>query len=304
MLYNSILQTIGETPIIKAKKMHKDMADIYLKIESFNPGSSVKDRAALYMIQDAEAKGILKEGDTIIEATSGNTGIALAMIGAAKGYKVIIVMPETMTEERKLMVKAFGADLILTQGTIGMRGSVDKANELVNENGYFMPSQFMNNSNVKAHYETTSKEILNDLKNHISAFVAGVGTGGTISGVGRRLKENIEDILIIGVQPEKSQVLTNGTPASHGIQGIGANFIPDIYDASVVDRIINMTEDEAYEAARYLAKKEGILSGMSAGANFAAAVRMAKELGEGRNVVTILPDTGERYLSTILFKGE
>jgi len=304
VLYNSILETIGKTPLIKVKKSAENMADIYLKIESFNPGSSIKDRASLYMINDAEERGILKDGQTIIEATSGNTGIALSMIGASKGYKVIIVMPETMSEERKLLVKAFGAELILTPGALGMKGSVDKAIDLVNEYGYFMPSQFTNMANLKAHYETTAIEILNDLNNKVDAFVAGVGTGGTISGVGRRFKEQLKEVLIVGVQPEKSPVLTNGKPSSHGLQGMGANFIPEIYDEKVVDRIIDMNEEDAFNGSRYLATREGIISGISSGANFVAATIVAKEMGPGKIVVTVLPDTGERYLSTLLFKGE
>ncbi len=304
MIYNNILETIGKTPLVKVKKIQNDMADIYVKIESFNPGSSIKDRAAFYMILDAEKKGIISKGDTIIEATSGNTGIALAMIGASKGYKIKIIMPETMSEERKLLIKAYGAELILTTGSLGMKGSVDHANKLVEEFGYFMPSQFKNQSNVKAHYEVTSMEILEDMENGFDAFVVGVGTGGTVSGIGKRIKEEIEEVLVVAVQPEKSQVLTNGSPSGHGIQGIGANFIPEIYNPDVVDRVLNMTEEEAFDASRYLAKREGILSGISSGANFAAAIKIAKELGSGKKVVTVLPDTGERYLSTILFKGE
>lgn len=280
------------------------MAEILVKVESFNPGGSVKDRAALYMISDAERKGLIRKGDTIIEPTSGNTGIALAMLGAARGYKVKIVMPDTMSIERRNLMKAYGAELILTEGKLGMKGSVDLAIKLANENNYFMPNQFGNMANIQAHIETTAKEILEDTEGKIDAFIAGVGTGGTISGVGKILKEYNKDILTVAVQPTKSQVLSGGIPSSHGIQGIGANFIPDIMDLSVVDEIIDMDEETAYENARNLGKHEGILAGISSGGNLAAAIIIAKRLGEGKRVVTVLPDTGERYLSTVLFKNE
>ena len=303
MILNNISESIGRTPLIRINHT-KDMAEILAKVESFNPGGSVKDRAALYMILDAESKGLIKRGDTIIEPTSGNTGIALAMLGASRGYKVKIVMPDTMSIERRNLMKAYGAELILTEGKLGMKGSVDLAIKLAKKNNYFMPNQFGNMANVQAHIETTAKEILEDTDGKLDAFVAGVGTGGSISGVSKILKERNKDILTVAVQPSKSPVLTGGAPSSHGIQGIGANFIPDIMDLSVVDEIIDMDEDIAYENARNLGKYEGILAGMSSGGNLAAAIIIAKRLGKGKRVVTLLPDTGERYLSTVLFQNE
>lgn len=302
MLYNSALELIGKTPIVKFQGEEKETADIYLKLERSNPGGSIKDRAALFMIEDAEKRGILKEGDTIIEATSGNTGVALAMIGAIKGYRVIIVMPDSMSLERQKLTAAYGAELILTPGNLGMSGSVEKAKVLTVENGYFMPGQFINKANVNAHYETTAEEIWADMDGKVDAFVAGVGTGGTISGTGRRLKELNSQISIIAVQPDKSPVLTGGEPSSHGIQGIGANFIPEIYDREVVDQVISMNDEEAREKTLLLARRSGILAGISSGSNLAAAIRVAESLGPGKRVVTVLPDTGERYLSTDIFK--
>lgn len=302
MLYKSTLELIGKTPIVKFEGIKDDVADIYLKIERFNPGGSIKDRAALFMIEDAEKRGILKEGDIIIEATSGNTGVALAMIGAIKGYRVIIVMPDSMSLERQSLMAAYGAELILTPGKLGMSGSVEKAKALTIENGYFMPGQFINEANVNAHYQTTAEEIWTDMDGKVDAFVAGVGTGGTISGTGRRLKELNPDISIVAVQPDKSPVLTGGEPSSHGIQGIGANFIPEIYDQEVVDQVISMNDEEAREKTLLLARRSGILAGISSGSNLAAAIRVAESLGPGKRVVTVLPDTGERYLSTDIFK--
>lgn len=303
MIYNNITETIGRTPLVRIKNTEKDMAEILVKVEGFNPGGSIKDRPALYMIKDAEERGILKQGDTIIEATSGNMGIAIAMIGASMGYKVIIVMPDTMSMERRIMT-AYGAELVLTEGKYGMKGSVEMAEKLAKENGYFLTRQFENEANTLSHIETTAKEILEDTDGDIDAFVAGVGTGGTISGIGKILKEHNKDILTVAVQPVKSPVLTGGQPSGHGIQGIGANFIPEIFNDEVVDEILNMDEDVAYESARRLGIDQGILAGMSSGGNFAAAIEIAKRLGEGKRVVTVLPDTGERYLSTVLFSQE
>nr|WP_317845496.1 cysteine synthase A [Schnuerera sp. xch1] len=303
--YNNIYETIGRTPLVKLNNITtEDMADIYVKIESFNPGGSVKDRAALYMIKDAEEKGVLKEDSTIIEPTSGNTGIALAMIGASKGYKVIIVMPDSMSIERRKLMKAYGADLILTEGKLGMQGAVDKAKELADKNGYFMPGQFDNLSNVKAHYETTAVEILEDMNKNVDAFVAGVGTGGTISGIGKKLKEVNPNTLIVAVEPSKSPIISGGQPGSHGIQGIGANFIPSILDRDIIDEIIKMEDEDALSQARIVGDKEGIFCGISSGSNIKAAMMIAKRLGKGKKVVTVLPDTGERYLSTALFNKE
>lgn len=305
MMFNNIYETIGRTPIVKLNNLDLgDSADIFVKLEAFNPSGSVKDRASLYMIENAEKQGLLKKGGTIIEPTSGNTGIGLAMIGAAKGYKVILVMPDTMSIERRKLMKSYGAEIILTEGKDGMLGSVNLAEKLANENGYFMPNQFSNESNKIAHYETTSVEILEDFGGKLDAFVAGVGTGGTISGVGKRLKEHDKEILNIAVQPEKSQVLTGNTPAPHGIQGLGANFIPDIFEKDVVDEIISIKDEDAFKYARILGKEEGILAGISSGANLAAAITIAKRLGKGKRVVVVLPDTGERYLSTALFTEE
>lgn len=280
------------------------MAEILVKLESFNPSGSVKDRASLYMIEAAEREGKLVKGGTIIEPTSGNTGVGLAMIGAAKGYKVILTMPDTMSIERRKLMAAYGAKIILTEGKYGMKGSVDLAIKLAKENNYFMPNQFGNQNNLIAHYETTGVEILKETNGEIDAFVAGVGTGGTVSGAGKRLKEHNKDILIVAVQPSKSPVLTGGNPSPHKIQGIGANFIPDIFDSNIVDEILSIDEEMAYSYARRLAVEEGILCGISSGSNMAAAVIMARRLGEGKRVLTVLPDSGERYLSTDLFLEE
>lgn len=304
MLYQNIIETIGSTPLVKINHLDPESAEIFVKLESFNPGGSTKDRPALYMIQAAEKAGLIKKGDTFIEATSGNMGIALSMIGAALGYKIVIVMPDTMSEERRRIVKAYGAELILTEGKLGMAGAVAKSEELAKAHDYFLIRQFENAANLLSHEETTAVEILHDLSGEVDAFVAGVGTGGTISGVGKVLKAHHSNVLNVAVQPAKSPVLTGGTPAGHGIQGIGANFIPGIYDKDVVDEVLDMDEETAYAAARELGKKAGLLVGMSSGGNFAAAKVIAKKLGKGKKVVTVLPDTGERYLSTILFAEE
>ncbi|MBP6359502.1 MAG: cysteine synthase A [Enterococcus aquimarinus] len=304
MLYQNIIETIGSTPLVKINHLDPESAEIFVKLESFNPGGSTKDRPALYMIQAAEKAGFIKKGDTLIEATSGNMGIALSMIGAALGYKIVIVMPDTMSEERRRIVKAYGAELILTEGKLGMAGAVAKSEELAKAHDYFLIRQFENAANLLSHEETTAVEILHDLSGEVDAFVAGVGTGGTISGVGKVLKAHHSNVLNVAVQPAKSPVLTGGTPAGHGIQGIGANFIPGIYDKDIVDEVLDMDEETAYAAARELGKKAGLLVGMSSGGNFAAAKVIAKKLGKGKKVVTVLPDTGERYLSTILFAEE
>jgi cysteine synthase A len=305
MILNNIYEAIGKTPIIRLNKLNEEgAAEILVKVESFNPSGSVKDRASLYMIEAAEKEGLLTKGGTIIEPTSGNTGVGLAMIGAAKGYKVILVMPDTMSIERRKLMQAYGAKIILTEGKHGMSGSVELAERLARDNDYFMPNQFGNKNNVIAHYETTSSEIMEDTQGNIDAFVAGVGTGGTISGVGRKLKEYNKDILIVAAQPTKSPVLTGGAPSGHKIQGLGANFIPEIYDKEVIDEILDIDEEISFTFAKRLAIEEGILSGISAGANLAAASIIAKRLGAGKTVLTVIPDTGERYLSTDLFSGE
>lgn len=305
MIYQDITQTVGKTPLVKLNRLTDEtMADVYVKVESFNPTSSVKDRAALYIINAAEKEGILKKGDTIIEPTSGNTGIAMAMIGAARGYRVIIVMSETMSLERRQIIEAFGAEIILTKKEAGTQGSVDLAEKYVKEKGYFMPNQFANKNNTIAHLETTAEEIYHDLDGKIDAFVAGVGTGGTISGSGRKLKSYKSDIKIIAVEPESSPLITTGTAGPHKIQGMGANFIPGILEQDILDDVLTMPNELAYTYARRLAREEGILAGISSGANVAAAIEVAKKLGPDHVVVTVLPDTGERYLSTDLFNEE
>ncbi|MBU5591376.1 cysteine synthase A [Clostridium sp. MSJ-4] len=303
MIFNNVLEMIGNTPLLKLENLMKENeGEIYLKLEKYNPAGSVKDRAALGMIEKAEETGALKAGDVIVEPTSGNTGIALAMIGNLKGYKVIIVMPDTMSVERRNIIKAYGAELILTDGTKGMKGAISKAQEIVQgKQGYFIPQQFLNIANPEKHYKTTAEEILKEVPD-IDIFVAGVGTGGTISGVGRRLKELKSDIKIIAVEPEKSPVLSGGEPGPHKIQGIGAGFIPDIYDGTVVDEIIKVKDEEAFEAARLVASKEGMLIGISSGANVVASLKLAKEYGKQVKIVTVAPDGGEKYLSMGLYE--
>lgn len=305
MIYNNIYETIGNTPIVKLNKLvDENMADVLVKVESFNPGGSVKDRIALNMLETAEKEGLLKKGQTIIEPTSGNTGIGLAMVGAAKGYRVIIVMPETMSIERRKLMKFYGAELILTEGAKGMGGAIAMAEKLVKENGYFMPQQFENIANPEAHMKSTALEILKQTDGKLDMVVAGIGTGGTITGIGKILKEHIPDIKIVGVEPTDSPVLSGGQPGPHKIQGIGAGFKPSVLDMDVLDEIVTITNDEAFEASRNLGKLEGILSGISSGAATAAAIKKAKELGKGKRVLAILPDTGERYISTQLFDME
>ncbi len=303
MMYNDVLEMIGATPVLKLNKLVKgDMADIFVKLEKFNPAGSIKDRAALGMIEKAEKLGLLKEGFTIVEPTSGNTGIALAMIGRIKGYEVIIVMPDTMSVERRNLIKAYGAQLVLTDGTKGMKGAINKAKEIADKNpNFFIPQQFVNLANPEKHYGTTAEEIISDVED-LDVFVAGVGTGGTITGVGRRLKEIKRDIKVVAVEPEKSPVLSGGEPGPHKIQGIGAGFTPDIYDNNVVDEIIKISDEEVFEMAKLMAKEEGILVGISTGANIAAAIKIAKKLGKGRKVVTVSPDGGEKYISMGIYE--
>ncbi|MFL0246534.1 cysteine synthase A [Candidatus Clostridium stratigraminis] len=302
MIFNNALEMVGNTPLLKLNNIAKeDMAEIYLKLEKQNPAGSVKDRAALGMIEKAEELGLINKGDTIVEPTSGNTGIALAMIGKLKGYRVIIVMPETMSVERRSLIRAYGAELVLTEGAKGMKGAIAKAVEIAEgQKGYFIPQQFTNVANPNKHYATTAEEILKDV-NDLNMFIAGVGTGGTISGVGKRLKELKPEVKVLAVEPEKSPVLSGGQPGSHKIQGIGAGFIPDIYNIDVVDKVLTVTEEEAFEAARLVAREEGILIGISSGANVAVAIKMAKELGKGKKIVTVAPDGGEKYISMGLY---
>ncbi len=302
MIYNSAIEMIGKTPMLKlCNIVDESMADIYIKLERNNPGGSVKDRAALGMIEKAEKDGLLKKGYTIVEPTSGNTGISLAMIGRLNGYKVIIVMPESMSIERRNMIAAYGAELVLTEAKFGMQGAIDKACEIAKDKeGFFIPGQFENEANPQKHYETTAEEILADVPD-VDVFVAGVGSGGTLIGVGRRLKEVNKNVRIIAMEPKKSNLLSGGKAAAHKIQGIGANFIPKIYDKNIVDEVVTVTDDEAYEYTKLAIREEGIFVGVSSGANISAAVKIAKKIGKGKKVVTIAPDGGEKYLSTGLF---
>lgn len=302
---DSILGMVGNTPLVKLSTVNTEKsAEIYAKLEMFNPGGSVKDRIALHMVRDAEDKGLLKEGGVIVEATSGNTGIGLAMVAAAKGYRLILVMPETMSKERQEMALAYGAELVLTPGPEGMKGSVEKAENILAEHpDYFMPRQFQNPANPEIHRITTAEEILAQTDGKIDAFVAGVGTGGTITGVGEVLKKEIQGVQIIGVEPEESPVLSGGKPGPHRIQGIGAGFIPETLNEKILDRVITVKDVDAYITSVFLAREEGLLVGFSSSAAALAAIRVAEELGPGKRVVTVFPDTGERYLSMLpLFK--
>ncbi len=299
---NSVADLVGKTPLVKMNRMTgADDADVYLKLEYMNPGSSVKDRIALAMIEAAEKLGDLKEGSTIIEPTSGNTGIGLAMIAAAKGYKAVLVMPDTMSSERRNLLRAYGADLVLTPGAEGMKGAIGKAEELSKENGWFMPQQFNNEANPEIHRLTTGPEIADALE-RVDAFISGIGTGGTITGVGSVLKERFPKVNIVAVEPTDSPVLSGGKPGPHKIQGIGAGFIPKVLDTEIYDEIVQVTNDEAYDTARRAAREEGILGGVSSGAAIFAALQVAKKLGKGKTVVAILPSNGERYLSTPLYQ--
>jgi len=300
---NGITNLIGETPIVKLNKtVDEDSADIYLKLEFFNPGSSVKDRIALSMVEKAEEEGLIKPGDTIIEPTSGNTGIGLALVAAAKGYKLVVVMPDTMSQERRNLLKAFGATLHLTPGANGMKGAIGKAEELKKEHGYFMPQQFENEANPEVHARTTGQEIVKQMDDGLDAFISGIGTGGTITGAGKVIKERYPDAKLYAVEPTDSPVLSGGSPAPHKIQGIGAGFVPKVLDTEIYDDVIQISNEEAFDAARETARQEGILGGVSSGAAIAAAKKVAKKLGKGKKVLAVLPDNGERYLSTALYQ--
>jgi len=302
-IYDNITELIGNTPLVRLNRVpDAGSAEVIVKLESFNPASSVKDRIAISMVTEAEKAGELKPGDTIVEATSGNTGIGLAFVAAAKGYKCVLVMPDTMSVERRKLLQALGAELILTPGTSGLPFALNLAKEYAEKNGAWLSRQFENPANPKIHRETTAREILRDTDGQLDALVAGVGTGGTVSGTGQTLKKEKPDVLVVAVMPIEAQVLKGGGYAPHKIQGIGPSFIPQIYDAKSVDRVFDVTFDQAVETARKLAKQEGILVGISSGAIAYAALQIAKELGAGKRVVTVLPDTGERYLSTALFE--
>lgn len=301
----SVVELIGSTPVVKLNRsVPENSADVYLKLEYFNPAKSVKDRIALAMVEDAEKKGILQPGGTIVEPTSGNTGIGLAMVAAAKGYKLIVTMPETMSVERRNLLRAYGAELVLTPGPEGMKGAITKAEELAKEHGYFMPQQFENYANPEIHRLTTGPEIVKQMGDQLDGFVAGIGTGGTITGAGQVLREHYPNIKIVAVEPKDSPVLSGGKPGPHKIQGIGAGFVPRVLNTEIYDEIIHVTTEEAFAAARKVARLEGILGGISAGAAMHAAFKVAKELGPGKRVLAIVPDNGERYLSTDLYKFE
>ena len=302
MIKHHIHELIGNTPIVRLSSLTQDMpANVYLKLEWFNPGGSVKDRIALSMIEDAEKKGHLRPGSTIIEPTSGNTGIGLALIAASKGYSVVIVMPDTVSIERRKILQGYGAKLILTAGEEGMKGAIATAQSLKEKHGYYMPMQFDNKANPAIHEKTTAEEIIRDF-DQLDYFIAGVGTGGTLTGVGRRLKAHYQSISIKAVEPRASSVLSGKAPGAHKIQGIGAGFIPRILDTTVYDDIIRVTDEESFEMARRLAKEEGIFAGISTGANVAAALKIARSLCGKVNILTISPSNAERYLSTPLFE--
>ena len=305
MRFDNIIDAIGRTPLVKINRLVKSGgATVLAKMECFNPASSIKDRIGAAMVAAAEREGKLKPGMTIVEPTSGNTGIALAMVAATKGYRCLLTMPETMSVERRAVLRHFGAEIVLTPGPEGMKGAVARAVELSREIDYFMPSQFTNPANPEIHRLTTAPEIIADLKElSLDAFVAGVGTGGTISGAGEVLKEKY-GCSVYAVEPDDSPVLSGGNPSAHPLQGIGAGFVPEVYQAAVVDQVIRVKNDDAFRTARMLARKEGMLVGISCGAAAWAALQVASRIGAGKVVVVILPDTGERYLSTQLFKNE
>jgi cysteine synthase A len=305
-IYTSADQLIGHTPLLELSRIEKEFnlqAKVIAKLEYFNPAGSVKDRVAKAMLDDAEAKGILKEGSTIIEPTSGNTGIGLASVAAARGYRVIIVMPDTMSVERRQLMKAYGAELVLSEGSKGMKGAIAKAEEIkATTPNSFIAGQFVNPANPKAHLETTGPEIWEDTDGKVDFFVAGVGTGGTVTGVGQFLKSKNKDVKIVAVEPKSSAVLSTGVPGAHKIQGIGAGFVPDVLDTKVYDEIIAVENDDAFKTGRLVGVKEGVLVGISSGAALWAAIEVAKRPeNKGKNIVVLLPDTGDRYLSTPLF---
>lgn len=300
-----VTQLIGHTPVVRLNRVvERGAAAVWAKVERHNPGGSVKDRIALAMIEVAEQSGTLRPGGVIVEPTSGNTGVGLALVGAAKGYRVILVMPDTMSVERQQLMRAYGAEVVLTPGKEGMKGSIARAEALAVEHGGWMPNQFANPANPEVHRRTTAPEIMAQVPGHIDAFVAGVGTGGTLTGVGSVLKAHYPGIQIVALEPATSPVLSGGQAGSHKIAGIGAGFIPGVLDTSLIDRILQVTNEQAFEMTRRLAREEGLLVGISSGAAAWGAVQVAQELGADKTVVTLLPDTGERYLSTDVFKRE
>jgi cysteine synthase A len=304
-IYNNITETIGNTPLVKINRMNRDgLATVLVKVESFNPLSSVKDRIGLALIEDAEKRGLLKKDSIIIEPTSGNTGIALAFVAAAKGYKLILTMPETMSQERRQLLKILGAELVLTEGAKGMKGAVEKAEELAKSTpNSYMPQQFNNPANPEIHRRTTAEEIWRDTVGNVDIFIAGVGTGGTITGVGEVLKQRKPGIKVIAVEPKDSPVLSGGKPGPHKIQGIGAGFVPGVLKTGLIDEVVPVAHEDAGATARQLAKEEGILAGISSGAALWAALQVAKQTeNRGKTIVVLLPDTGERYLTTWLFQ--
>lgn len=307
-VFNNISEAIGNTPLVKLNQLtDENSANVYVKLEFMNPGTSVKDRIALAMIEAAEEAGDLKAGTTIVEPTSGNTGIGLAMVAASKGYKAVLVMPDTMSKERRNLLRAYGAELVLTPGADGMKGAIKKATELAEKDNFFMPQQFENPANPEIHAKTTGKELVEQANAsgfEIDAFISGIGTGGTISGAGKVLKENFDNVKVVAVEPTDSAVLSGKEPGPHKIQGIGAGFIPKTLNTDIYDEIITIENEESMNTARELAKQEGILGGISSGAAVKAGIQVAKELGKGKNVVVILPSNGERYLSTPLFNFE
>ncbi len=305
--YNSVSELIGNTPLFKLNNIESELqlkANLFAKLESFNPAGSIKDRVAKKMLDDYESKGLIKKGSVIIEPTSGNTGIGLASLCSSRGYKAVIVMPSSMSVERIKLIKAYGAEVVLTDGSLGMQGAIDKANELKNElKGSIIAGQFTNESNPTAHYEATGKEIFDSLDGKVDILVAGIGTGGTVTGTGKFLKEKLKGVKIIGVEPESSPLLTKGYSGAHGLQGIGANFVPDVLDKAVLDGVFTASEEDAYNALKMLGKTEGLLVGISSGASLHVAITLAKkEENAGKNIVVILPDTGDRYLSTKAFE--
>jgi len=303
MIYSKLTDLIGQTPLLLTSEQEGQVARVVVKLEYFNPGGSVKDRTALAMIEDAEARGLLRPGATIVEPTSGNTGVGLAWVGRSRGYRVVLTMPDTMSQERRRLLQAYGAELVLTPGAEGMKGAISRAEELLRTtDGAVMLGQFTNPANPAVHERTTGEEIWQATEGRVDIFVAGVGTGGTVSGAGRRLKEHKPEVRVVAVEPASSAVLSTGVAGKHRIQGIGAGFVPETYDAGVVDEVVTVGDDEAAAHARLLARQEGLLVGISSGAAYAAALRLARRAEHaGKTIVALLPDTGERYLSTGLF---